>query len=131
MVLETGTIEWFDGDQPFVTVGSRCQFKFPELTERRILQRVINTAQKIISYPLPCLEDLFSSRCLNRAANILKDRFHPGHHLFKLTRYKREDSKAQTALCLPLVDNLLKDNTDGCALAALLHFYCPKCGATG
>jgi len=23
------------------------------------------------------------------------------------------------------VDNLLKDNTDGCALAALLHFYCP------
>ncbi|XP_022519741.2 calmodulin-regulated spectrin-associated protein 2 isoform X1 [Astyanax mexicanus] len=42
------------------------------------------------------------------------------------TRYKREDSKAQTALCLPLVDNLLKDNTDGCALAALLHFYCPS-----
>ncbi|XP_072525471.1 calmodulin-regulated spectrin-associated protein 2 isoform X2 [Salminus brasiliensis] len=42
------------------------------------------------------------------------------------TRYKREDSKAQTALCLPLVDNLLKDNTDGCALAALLHFYCPN-----
>ncbi|KAI4905579.1 hypothetical protein NFI96_033988, partial [Prochilodus magdalenae] len=42
------------------------------------------------------------------------------------TRYKREDSKGQTALCLPLVDNLLKDNTDGCALAALLHFYCPN-----
>ncbi|XP_036419581.1 calmodulin-regulated spectrin-associated protein 2-like, partial [Colossoma macropomum] len=42
------------------------------------------------------------------------------------TRYKREDSKAQSALCLPLVDNLLKDNTDGCALAALLHFYCPN-----
>ncbi|XP_036412009.1 calmodulin-regulated spectrin-associated protein 2 isoform X3 [Colossoma macropomum] len=42
------------------------------------------------------------------------------------TRYKREDSKVQAALCLPLVDNLLKDNTDGCALAALLHFYCPS-----
>ncbi|XP_066511740.1 calmodulin-regulated spectrin-associated protein 2-like isoform X2 [Hoplias malabaricus] len=40
-------------------------------------------------------------------------------------RYKREDSKSQSALCLPLVDNLLKDNTDGCVLAALLHFYCP------
>ncbi|KAJ8270298.1 hypothetical protein GJAV_G00112680 [Gymnothorax javanicus] len=24
------------------------------------------------------------------------------------------------------VDNLLKDNTDGCALAALVHFYCPN-----
>uniref|UniRef100_A0A672RSL1 Calmodulin regulated spectrin associated protein family member 2 n=1 Tax=Sinocyclocheilus grahami TaxID=75366 RepID=A0A672RSL1_SINGR len=40
-------------------------------------------------------------------------------------RYRREDSKARPVLCLPLVDNLLKDNTDGCALAALLHFYCP------
>ncbi|KAF3858367.1 hypothetical protein F7725_011568 [Dissostichus mawsoni] len=26
----------------------------------------------------------------------------------------------------PLVENLLKDNTDGCALTALLHFYCPQ-----
>ncbi|KAK9980085.1 hypothetical protein ABG768_013482 [Culter alburnus] len=40
-------------------------------------------------------------------------------------RYRREDSKARPALCFPLVDNLLKDNTDGCSLAALLHFYCP------
>uniref|UniRef100_A0A8D0ESL6 Calmodulin regulated spectrin associated protein family member 2 n=1 Tax=Strix occidentalis caurina TaxID=311401 RepID=A0A8D0ESL6_STROC len=27
--------------------------------------------------------------------------------------------------CIPLVENLLKDGTDGCALAALIHFYCP------
>uniref|UniRef100_A0A9J7Z0C3 Calmodulin regulated spectrin-associated protein family, member 2b n=2 Tax=Cyprinus carpio TaxID=7962 RepID=A0A9J7Z0C3_CYPCA len=40
-------------------------------------------------------------------------------------RFRREDSRARPVLCLPLVDNLLKDNTDGCALAALLHFYCP------
>uniref|UniRef100_A0A8C1ZQD2 Calmodulin regulated spectrin-associated protein family, member 2b n=1 Tax=Cyprinus carpio TaxID=7962 RepID=A0A8C1ZQD2_CYPCA len=40
-------------------------------------------------------------------------------------RYRREDYKAWPVLCLPLVDNLLKDNTDGCSLAALLHFYCP------
>ncbi|KAI4873631.1 hypothetical protein NFI96_022545 [Prochilodus magdalenae] len=39
--------------------------------ERRALQRVINTAQKIIGCPLPCLEDLFSSCCLN------KDSQHP------------------------------------------------------
>lgn len=24
-----------------------------------------------------------------------------------------------------MVENLLKDGTDGCALAALIHFYCP------
>ncbi|XP_073705326.1 calmodulin-regulated spectrin-associated protein 2 isoform X2 [Garra rufa] len=40
-------------------------------------------------------------------------------------RYRREDSKARPTLCLSLVDNLLKDNTDGCTLSALLHFYCP------
>ncbi|KAL6462782.1 hypothetical protein MHYP_G00292040 [Metynnis hypsauchen] len=54
------------------------------VAERRALQGVINTAQKIIGCPLPCLEDLFSSRCFSRAANILKDTFHPGHHLFDL-----------------------------------------------
>ncbi|XP_028832131.1 calmodulin-regulated spectrin-associated protein 2 isoform X2 [Denticeps clupeoides] len=40
-------------------------------------------------------------------------------------RYRREEVKPRSAHCLPLVDNLLKDNTDGCALATLLHFYCP------
>lgn len=40
-------------------------------------------------------------------------------------QYNKEDLEAQPALYLPQVDNLLKDNTDGCALAALLHFYCP------
>ncbi len=32
--------------------------------------------------PLPSLEVLFSSRCLSRATNILKDPSHPGHQLF-------------------------------------------------
>uniref|UniRef100_A0A8C8HKL6 Calmodulin regulated spectrin-associated protein family, member 2b n=1 Tax=Oncorhynchus tshawytscha TaxID=74940 RepID=A0A8C8HKL6_ONCTS len=39
-------------------------------------------------------------------------------------RYWREYAQQRAAPSLPLVDNLLKDNTDGCALAALLHFYC-------
>ncbi|XP_061776177.1 calmodulin-regulated spectrin-associated protein 2 isoform X1 [Nerophis ophidion] len=41
-------------------------------------------------------------------------------------RYRREQIQQRSAPSLPLVDNLLKDNTDGCALAALLHFYCPQ-----
>ncbi|XP_028296620.1 calmodulin-regulated spectrin-associated protein 2 isoform X3 [Gouania willdenowi] len=40
-------------------------------------------------------------------------------------RYRR-DLGQRNAPSLPLVDNLLKDNTDGCALTALLHFYCPQ-----
>ncbi|XP_041847525.1 calmodulin-regulated spectrin-associated protein 2 isoform X2 [Melanotaenia boesemani] len=40
-------------------------------------------------------------------------------------RYRREHAQRSTP-SLPLVDNLLKDNTDGCALTALLHFYCPQ-----
>lgn len=41
-------------------------------------------------------------------------------------RYRREHAQQRGAPSLPLVDNLLKDNTDGCALTALLHFYCPQ-----
>lgn len=41
-------------------------------------------------------------------------------------RYRREHVQQKIVPALPLVDNLLKDNTDGCALTALLHFYCPQ-----
>ncbi|KAI4809328.1 hypothetical protein KUCAC02_018220 [Chaenocephalus aceratus] len=41
-------------------------------------------------------------------------------------RYRREQAQQMSAPSLPLVENLLKDNTDGCALTALLHFYCPQ-----
>ncbi|XP_017277759.1 calmodulin-regulated spectrin-associated protein 2 isoform X2 [Kryptolebias marmoratus] len=40
-------------------------------------------------------------------------------------RYRREHAQ-RSVPSLPLVENLLKDNTDGCALTALLHFYCPQ-----
>uniref|UniRef100_I3JUZ7 Calmodulin regulated spectrin associated protein family member 2 n=1 Tax=Oreochromis niloticus TaxID=8128 RepID=I3JUZ7_ORENI len=40
-------------------------------------------------------------------------------------RYRKEHAQ-RSAPSLPLVENLLKDNTDGCALTALLHFYCPQ-----
>lgn len=52
--------------------------------DRKAIQRVINTAQKIIGCPLPSLGDLYNSRCLNRARHITKDSSHPGSHLFQL-----------------------------------------------
>ncbi|KAK7889811.1 hypothetical protein WMY93_025371 [Mugilogobius chulae] len=41
-------------------------------------------------------------------------------------RYRKEQSPSQPVPWIPPVDNLLKDSTDGSALAALLHFYCPQ-----
>uniref|UniRef100_A0A8C3YAN4 Calmodulin regulated spectrin associated protein family member 2 n=1 Tax=Catagonus wagneri TaxID=51154 RepID=A0A8C3YAN4_9CETA len=40
-------------------------------------------------------------------------------------RYRKEQTLLKQLPCIPLVENLLKDGADGCALAALIHFYCP------
>ncbi|KAK0144708.1 Afadin [Merluccius polli] len=54
------------------------------MAHRKALQRVINTAQRIIGHPLPSLQDLYSTRCLRKARSILKDSSHPGHRVFQL-----------------------------------------------
>ncbi|XP_068599632.1 calmodulin-regulated spectrin-associated protein 2a [Brachionichthys hirsutus] len=41
-------------------------------------------------------------------------------------RYRKEQASTQPVSWIPPVDNLLKDSTDGSALGALLHFYCPQ-----
>ncbi|XP_073332827.1 calmodulin-regulated spectrin-associated protein 2a [Pagrus major] len=41
-------------------------------------------------------------------------------------RYRKEQALTQPVPWIPPVDNLLKDSTDGSALGALLHFYCPQ-----
>ncbi|XP_076581665.1 calmodulin-regulated spectrin-associated protein 2a isoform X3 [Chaetodon auriga] len=41
-------------------------------------------------------------------------------------RYRKEQASTQSVPWIPPVDNLLKDSTDGSALCALLHFYCPQ-----
>ncbi|XP_067272146.1 calmodulin-regulated spectrin-associated protein 2a isoform X7 [Pseudorasbora parva] len=47
------------------------------------------------------------------------------------TRYRKEQVLPKMVPWIPPVDNLLKDSTDGCALAALLHFYCPAIVSLG
>nr|XP_020471626.1 calmodulin-regulated spectrin-associated protein 2-like [Monopterus albus] len=47
-------------------------------------------------------------------------------HTTHKARYRREHAQQRSTPSLPLVENLLKDNTDGCALTALLHFYCSQ-----
>lgn len=41
-------------------------------------------------------------------------------------RYRKEQASTQPVPWIPPVDNLLKDSTDGSAMGALMHFYCPQ-----
>ncbi|XP_051899918.1 uncharacterized protein LOC127586112 [Pristis pectinata] len=52
--------------------------------DRKKLQRVVDTAQRITDTSLPSLDSVFTSRCLGEAAGIIKDPTHPGHSLFSL-----------------------------------------------
>lgn len=62
--------------------------------EKKALQRVINTAQRIIGCPLPSLDELYGARCLKKAQNILRDLSHPGHGLLKCCP-RAKDNKMQ------------------------------------
>ncbi|KAK0136437.1 putative nuclease HARBI1 [Merluccius polli] len=63
------------------------------VADKKRLQRVVKTTQRIIGHPLPSLDSIYTSRCSNKARNILWDSLHPGHHLFNLLpsgrRYRR------------------------------------------
>lgn len=54
------------------------------VAERKALQRVVKTAQRITGTPLPAIEHIQRKRCLHRARSILKDSSHPAHKLFSL-----------------------------------------------
>ncbi|KAE8610968.1 hypothetical protein XENTR_v10012295 [Xenopus tropicalis] len=41
-------------------------------------------------------------------------------------RYRKEQNLFKQLPCIPLMENILKDGTDGCAISALIHFYCPE-----
>ncbi|KAL0177325.1 hypothetical protein M9458_026219, partial [Cirrhinus mrigala] len=51
------------------------------VAERKALQRVVKTAQRIIGTPLPAIEDIQKKHCMRRACSILKDYSHPAHKL--------------------------------------------------
>ena len=51
--------------------------------KKKSLQKVINTAQNIINQQPTSPDDIFTSCCLQKIHNILKDSFHPGRLLFE------------------------------------------------
>ncbi|KAK2899349.1 hypothetical protein Q8A73_012478 [Channa argus] len=54
------------------------------VAERKALQRVVKTAQRITGTTLPAMDDVQRKRCLCRAHNIYKDSSHPAHRLITL-----------------------------------------------
>ncbi|KAI2645711.1 RNA-directed DNA polymerase from mobile element jockey [Labeo rohita] len=54
------------------------------VAERKALQQVVKTAQRIIGTPLPAIEDIQKKHCMRGARSILKDDSHPAHKLFSL-----------------------------------------------
>ncbi|XP_029939972.1 calmodulin-regulated spectrin-associated protein 1-like [Salarias fasciatus] len=44
----------------------------------------------------------------------------------RVVRYRRDHLSGRTLQHFPLLDDLLKDVSDGAALLALVHFYCPE-----
>uniref|UniRef100_A0A8C7CHA3 Inhibitor of nuclear factor kappa B kinase subunit epsilon n=1 Tax=Oncorhynchus kisutch TaxID=8019 RepID=A0A8C7CHA3_ONCKI len=49
---------------------------------RKALQRVVRSAQRITGGKLPALQDTYTTRCHRKAIKIIKDNIHPSHCLF-------------------------------------------------
>ncbi|KAM6974282.1 uncharacterized protein LKV04_015920 [Tautogolabrus adspersus] len=52
------------------------------LENRKSLQRIIRTAERITGSQLPRLEDIHRTRCTRKATAIIRDITHPGHTMF-------------------------------------------------
>ena len=53
------------------------------------LQRTVKTAAKIIGIALPSLQNIYTTRCMKKAQNIIKDTSHPANTLFQLLPSKK------------------------------------------
>ncbi|KAI4873045.1 hypothetical protein NFI96_032657, partial [Prochilodus magdalenae] len=53
-------------------------------SDRKSLQRVVRTAEKIIGVSLPTITDIYTTRCNRKANSIVDDHTHPSHTLFTL-----------------------------------------------
>ncbi|KAK1790030.1 hypothetical protein P4O66_002343 [Electrophorus voltai] len=52
--------------------------------DRKTLQRIVRTAEKIIEVSLPSITNIYITRCIRKATNIVKDPTNPSHELFTL-----------------------------------------------
>ncbi|KAK1797593.1 hypothetical protein P4O66_000783 [Electrophorus voltai] len=55
--------------------------------------RIVRTAEKIIGVSLPSIMDIYTTRCIRKATNTVKDPTHPSHELFTLLQSGRRASR--------------------------------------
>ncbi|KAI4901822.1 hypothetical protein NFI96_010215 [Prochilodus magdalenae] len=53
-------------------------------SDRKSLQRIVRTAEKIIGVSLPTIMDIYTTRCIRKATSIVDDHTHSSHTLFTL-----------------------------------------------
>lgn len=80
-------------------------------TDKKALQWVVKSAQRITGSSFPTVEDIYSSGCRDRAASIIKGSSHPGNRLFtplpserRLCAIRPEQLGSGTAFFLRLFD---------------------------
>ncbi|KAI5108334.1 gastrula zinc finger protein XlCGF28.1-like [Silurus meridionalis] len=54
------------------------------VSDRKTLQRIVRTAEKIIGVSLPSIMDIYTTHCIRKANSIVDDHTHPSHTLFTL-----------------------------------------------
>ncbi|KAI4902910.1 hypothetical protein NFI96_020433, partial [Prochilodus magdalenae] len=63
------------------------------VSDRKSLQRVVRTAEKIIGVSLPTIMDIYTTRCIRKATSIVGDHTHPSHTLLtRLPSGKRDNA---------------------------------------
>ena len=70
--------------ESILTYGILVCYGGSSAAHKKSRQRVIKTAQKIINQQLLSLDNIFTSCCLQKIHNILKDSFHPANRLFEM-----------------------------------------------
>ena len=69
--------------ESILTHGISVWFAACTAGDRRALQRVVRTAEKVVGCPLPSIESLAAARSLDRAKRILADSSHPASGIFE------------------------------------------------
>uniref|UniRef100_A0A4W5NY43 Reverse transcriptase domain-containing protein n=1 Tax=Hucho hucho TaxID=62062 RepID=A0A4W5NY43_9TELE len=88
-------------------------------SDRKVLQRVVHTAQYITGAKLPALQNLYTRRCQMKAQKIVKDSSHPSNRLFSLLlhgkRYQNAKSWSKRLLnsFYPQATRLLNNSSNG------------------
>ncbi|KAK3508983.1 hypothetical protein QTP70_015406 [Hemibagrus guttatus] len=70
------------------------------VSDRKTLQRIVRTAEKIIGVSLSSITDMYTTRCIRKANSIVDDPTHPSHTLFTLLPSGKSLSAPSTPLIL-------------------------------